>query len=171
MDKMVFLLAGLMCLATFCIHVVVWRLARPKQQILALLVIFYFIPAAFALLYWLLASRSISPDIIWPALILYIALAGVYIQVYPAFQANCPTLFIVNFIGKHKQGVGLEEIQSIIDKVGLTKLDDRVNDLVNDDLISVRENGAIDLTNKGKFLSMLFVLYRQKLLGLTEGEG
>jgi hypothetical protein len=171
MDKMVFLLAGLMCLATFCIHVVVWRLARPKQQILALMVIFYFIPVAFALLYWLLALQTVSPDIFWPALILYIALAGVYIQVYPAFQANCPTLFIVNFIGKHKEGVGLEEIQSIIDKVGLTKLDDRVNDLVNDDLISVRENGSINLTNKGKFLSMLFVLYRQKLLGLTEGEG
>jgi len=171
MDKIVFLLAGLMCLTTFCIHVVVWRVARPKQQILALLVIFYFIPAAFAVLYQLLASSPVSPDIIWSALILYFALAGVYIQVYPAFQANCPTLFIVNFIGKHKQGVGLEEIQSIIDKVGLTKLDERVNDLLNDDLICVRENGAIDLTHKGKFLSMVFVLYRQKLLGLTEGEG
>jgi hypothetical protein len=171
MDKTVFLLSGLMCLAAFCFHVIVWRFARPKQQIRALLVIFYFIPTTFTILYWLLESRTVSPDIIWPALILYIALAGVYIQVYPAFQTNCPTLFIVNFIGKNKQGVRLEEIQSIIDKVGLTKLDERVNDLINDDLICVRESGAIDLTNKGKFLSMLFVLYRQKLLGLTEGEG
>lgn len=160
-----------MCLATFCIHVVVWRVARPKQQILALLVIFYFMPAALAVLYWWLASQTISPDIFWPAVILYFALAGVYIQTYPAFQANCPTLFIVNYIGKHKQGVGIEEIQSIIDQAGLTKLEERVNDLLNDDLVKIRENGAIDLTGKGRFLSMVFVLYRQKLLGLTEGEG
>jgi hypothetical protein len=105
------------------------------------------------------------------AFVLYLALAGAYIQTYPAIYANAPSLFIVHLIGRSKSGLSLSGLQEAMSTTGITSLDERMKDLVNDSLIAVAPDQSVRLTIAGKILVVFMITLRQKILGLKEGEG
>ncbi len=153
----------------FFLHIIIWRTIRPKKQIIYLLAIFIFIPILLVtvLLFYIKMNFNFLQDLIL-IFLLYFALAGVYIQTYPAIQAWSPSLFFIYLIGKNKNGININNISNVLNQKNL--ITDRFNDLKNDDLITISNNKIIILTNKGKFLVNLFIIYR-RFLGLKEGEG
>jgi hypothetical protein len=157
-------------ITVFIAHIIIWRTIKPKNQITWLLIIFIVAPIIILLTLFIINDASDLQGSIL-SILLYYALAGVYIQTYPAIQANCPSLFITYFIGKHLNGVDLNEIKNIVDSKCLTKVDTRIEDLVKDGFVKIDPSKKITLTSKGDLLATLFILYRSKFLGLTEGEG
>ena len=155
-------------LAAFIGHVMLWRFARPKGQIAALMAIFVVLPLI-GFGGWLVVSADRLNVAL--ASVLYVALAGVYIQTYPAIQANAPSLFIVYVIGRSKHGLSVNALAERMKQTGLTGLEERLKDLVNDSLIAVSANQTVSLTRKGRILVLLMISLRQKVLGLREGEG
>jgi hypothetical protein len=168
MNSIVFVWATIIFLGSFLVHVIAWRLLKPKAQIAYLFGIFFFLPLA---VYFCLVISYHNRLDLSLAVLLDLAVASVYVQTYPAIQANCPSLFIVHIIGRSKDGLALGSVRQRIEKVGLTSLDARVNDLFNDRLISTSKDDAVHLSLSGKFLALVIVVLRQRILGLKEGEG
>jgi hypothetical protein len=171
MNIQVFLDAAVLFALIFLVHVIYWRSIKPKDQITPLLAIFAAVPLIPVAVCCIIDPRLIHQADLWLSLILYYAAAGVYIQTYPSIQANCPSLYIVNYIGRKKKGAAIKDIQKAVEKKRLTGLSERVKDLVSDGFIRTISGKKIDLTNKGKALAMLFIIYRTGLLGLEEGKG
>ncbi len=102
-------------------------------------------------------------------LLLYIGLAGAYIQTYPSIQTGSPSLLIINIIGMSKKPINKVKIQKIIKKDDF--INDRLVDLKIERLIKYEESDdSIVITKKGLILSDIFILYR-KFIGLKEGGG
>ena len=101
-------------------------------------------------------------------LILYLALAGIYIQIYPAIHIWAPSLQIVFLIGKKKKPVSYSEIKKTITADSLIL--DKIDELADEGLIFIKKSKEMVLTKKGKLLADIFIFYR-KLLKLKTGEG
>ena len=81
-------------------------------------------------------------------LLFYIALAGVYIQTYPAIQAESPSLFLVNLIGRNKKPMDKKEILKRIQKDNF--INERMADLEGEGLIKCKNSDDnITITKKG----------------------
>ncbi len=155
------------------LHILIWRIRRPQKQIIIIFLIFIIIPIfailAFFFLYPKVRINLISIEDLFLMLLFYIALAGVYIQTYPAIQAESPSLFIVNLIGKNKKPMDKKEILKRIQKDNF--INERMLDLEAEGLIKRRKSdGNITITKKGLILSEIFIFYR-KFIGLKEGKG
>ena len=168
MSAKVIIWAFLIFLAAFMVHVFVWRVVKPKAQIAFLFGIFFFVPLAAYGVLLIFSNDRIALSL---AFLLYLSVAAVYVQTYPAIQANCPSLFIVHVIGKSQQGLGISGVQQRIEKIGLTSLDERVKDLFNDRLIATSADETVTLTGSGKLMVWVIVILRKYILGLKEGEG
>jgi hypothetical protein len=106
-------------------------------------------------------------DILLTAL-LYFALAGVYIQTYPAVQGWSPSLRMVYFIGTAEKGMDINELSKKFDDNILIK--GHLKNLEYENFVKLSDTGGISLTSKGNIMASVFLLYR-KLLGFKEGEG
>ena len=150
----------------FC-HIAVWRLLRPKKHISSLIIVFLVMPVSALTLFYSISSLGVEKYLV--ILILYLALAGMYIQTYPAIQAWSPTLFITFLIGKNKGVLSISEIKKIINQDNL--INDRIEDLVKEGMIQVSPvDKSVSLSLKGNILATIFVQYR-KFLSLDEGKG
>lgn len=156
----------------FLIHVIIWRLFKPKNHIIGLVSIFILLPIfIFLLLLFyqihILKNFQYLTDLSF-GLILHLALAGIYIQVYPAIHIWAPSLQIVLLMGKKKKPVSFSEIKKIVTADSLIL--DKIYELSDERLISIKKSKELVLTKKGKFLANIFIFYR-KLLKLKIGEG
>jgi len=156
----------------FIIHIFYWRILKPKSHIKNLFINFIVVPApiVFLIIYFSIYNPIFGInflDILFSA-VLYLAIAGGYIQTYPPIQAWSPSLYIVFNIGKEKNTVTVDELKKTVDENKL--INDRFNDLSDEGLITINEKEEVFLTLKGKILSNLFYYYRS-FLGLKEGEG
>jgi hypothetical protein len=168
MRPVILLWAALLFIIVFACHVIVWRIFKPKAQIACLLALFVLLPLIGFVVLLLVSIERLDCTFTF---VLYFALAGVYIQTYPAIYANAPSLFIVHLIGQSKSGLSLGALQEALSKTGITSLDARMKDLVNDSLIAVSPNESVSLTPAGRILAVFMITFRQKILGLKEGEG
>ncbi|OHD69338.1 MAG: hypothetical protein A2W19_05360 [Spirochaetes bacterium RBG_16_49_21] len=155
------------------IHIIYWRLSKPKKQIKALFLIFIIIPLFISIVAGLFIMINIimfvSLSELLLIIILYTALSCAYIQTYPAIQAWSPSLLLVNLIGSSKEPIKLEKLRDVIDENKLIK--DRVIDLETEGLIHIsKQNKSIILALKGKILAAFFIIYR-RFIGLKPGEG
>src|SRR5437867_600049 len=79
-------------------HILIWRSARPKNDMGALFAIFWAIPAAAFILYLLLSFAFPIPfsfDVWFATLVFHLAVSAAYIQNYPPAQVPAPTLKFV----------------------------------------------------------------------------
>lgn len=149
------------------LHVVAWHVRRPKRHATALLAIFL-IPCAV----FVLASKGLCPDLPWPDLfaiaLLHVALSFAYIQIYPASQADSPSLKMIMLVDKAMpQGLTEAEIRAQFDPNDL--FDARIHDLLGAGLVQ-RQGERLALTRSGESLIKPFLLLR-KVLGLPAGKG
>jgi hypothetical protein len=158
------------CLA---VHVVLWRVARPRSDMRALFTIFLGVPSAVALL--VAAAGALAPgaglldglDVV-AALLLHGALSSAYIQSYPAAQAMAPSLQIAHAVRRSMpRGLSREELVARLNTAALVQ--ERVEDLVADRLVRV-EGDRYVLTPASAGLVRFFLGLRA-LLGLRRPGG
>ena len=160
MNPLLLVSGTLSFLACLFIHILLWRIARPKNDVRALVFIFLVLPLmALCLLFF---SRFKGEEVFaW--LLLHMAFSLSYIATYPIAQAVSPSLEIIISAGKQmSRGLTKEEIQSIFDNAGLVLR--RLEELLGAKLVFKRDD-LYFLSTQGKFLAILFICYR-KMLGL-----
>ena len=154
-------------LFSLTLHVILWRLRRPRHHVLALLTLF-FIAGIFLLFSLGFFFGPLSGTDQLAALLLYAALSCGYIQLYPASQANSPSVAILTAVRKSMpRGMSESEIRSLLDPE--QTFHDRVDDLVISGLMT-EAGGKLSLTGRGRAFILPFIVYR-RLLGVPEGKG
>jgi hypothetical protein len=168
------LLAGFLAFAgCLAVHVVLWRLARPRSDMRALFAIFLVAPSAVAL--FVVAAGALAPAAGLPdgldvvaALVLHWALSSAYIQSYPAAQAMAPSLEIASLVRRSMpRGLSSEELVARLNTGALVQ--ERVEDLVADRLVRVEGHRYV-LTPASARLVRFFLGLRA-LLGLRRPGG
>jgi hypothetical protein len=150
-----------LALAGLLVHIGVWRLFRPRRQILGLALVFFVLTPALGLG----IGSGCSGGLLLRAGMLYGLLAGAYVMTYPAVQAKSPTLEIIRLLGR--SGMAYEEISRRFDDGEI--LEKRIEDLERDRWI-VWTDGKPVLTSQARGLLTLMTLYRI-FLGLPRGGG
>ncbi len=164
-----FLLIGVASFSlSLALHVLLWRLSRPRSDLWVLLAIFLAFPTLVALL--ILAGRAALPDAGFPApldvgavLMLHWAISAAYVQSYPAAQAQSPSLEIAHAIAKSApRGLSREELMATLTTGSLVQA--RVEDLVSNRLI--RMEGDRYVLTPGAARLVEFFLGLRAFLGL-----
>ncbi len=146
-------------------HILIWRKYKPKSEISALSFIFILLPFFVLIgLYFFISFVDLLA-----LSILYYALAGVYIQTFPAFNCEIPSFKILRIIkSSMPEGVSLANIMNEFDSDEL--INSRTELLEKDKLVIKNKNSGYALTVKGKLLADFFILFR-KIYGLPIGLG
>ncbi len=154
-------------LALLAVQVFLWRLLCVRREMLGLAVVYLLLPFIGFLAAALFTSANLL-DLILAGL-LYLALACGYIQTYPALREDIPSfriLFAIDAAGP----AGLSE-QGVISALGADNLlSKKMDDLSSDRLIGVDADGKLHLLPAGRFLAIVFRIYR-RTLGLQRGLG
>lgn len=115
-----------------------------------------------------LAKADVAALDLTAAGLLHAALSSAYIQVYPASQADSPSLRVLLLVGTSMPvGMTENEIQASFNEDAL--LESRIQDLVESGLVT-ESRGKLELSAEGRFLITPFILLR-RMLGLEAGKG
>jgi len=97
----VFLAGAGLLLASFLVQLLIWRVALPRSQTVALLLIFAVVPPC------VLATAALSGHALWlPApetarlVLAYVAFTLAYVVLYSAIEHQSPTLAIISQVAK-----------------------------------------------------------------------
>ena len=159
---------------SFCLalHVMLWRHARPRSDVWALLWIFLGLPTMLAMI--ALGGGLFLPHAGFPAplevgavLLLHWALSAAYVQTYPAAQAQSPSLEIANAVAKSvPRGLSREELLTTVGTGTLVTA--RVEDLVSNRF--VRMEGDRCVLTPGAARLVDFFVWLRTVLGIP-GQG
>lgn len=152
-------------------HVLIWRLFRPRSEIIALGVMFILAPGVFFLagIAFVPGMASVAVVELVAAVVLYYALASAYIQTYPGFNCEIPTFKILRVIAASiPRGASYEEIAGNFNAAELQGT--RVELLSRDGLVKFAPDGRPELGLAGRVLADLFIVFR-KMYGLGTGKG
>lgn len=145
----------------------VWRFFRPRQDALLLVVIFLAPLLTLPLMMGRIDPNMDVTDVAAIAL-LHVALTCAYIQIYPASQADSPTLKIMMIVEKGMPaGLTEAEIRKSFRQEDL--FDAKVRDLMESGLVT-QSGGQIEITRRGKNFVTPFLFIR-RWVGLPFGEG
>jgi hypothetical protein len=155
------LLTGLILLTVaFFLHLLIWKIYLPKKQTKALLLIFFGTLAS-GLGFIVYNPGVITFESPWQYLhvaLFFIAFTLSYIITYSAFEADSPSLVIVNLIhAAGENGMPDDELKKYLTDDILVH--PRILDLYRDQLI-FDEKGKILLTPKGKRFVKVFIFHR-----------
>lgn len=131
----------------FILHVVIWRMARPVDDLRALVAIFFIIPlvASVGAVYFgaqLLLDAVLSLLLAW-------FIGAAYVFWYPAAQAASPTMLICVLVGKSgKNGYARDVLPEAISAELLTE--DTFKNLFAERFASLEEVDAVRLAPRGR---------------------
>ena len=154
------------------IHIVIWRIKIPNNDILVLFLILLSI-SIFTVVVFIQVRidnvlKNLGESDMCAVILLYFALSFAYIMSYPAIQAISPSLEIMMIIGEKKNKINKkEDIIKIYNENVI--FEDRIFDLKKNDLIK-NDGGYYKLTLAAKIIINIFILYR-KIIGLSFGKG
>lgn len=154
--------------ASFCFHVILWRVRRPANDMGMLFTIFLGLPVLILAVVVPLRLLPYGMAGYLHVLFLHYALSAVYVSSYPAAQAHSPSLDIFLIIAgtDRKKMTGDEIAKHYRDKDIVI---DRIEDLKISGLLSMEE-GVYRLRPVSLLIVWLYRAYRQ-LLNLEFGEG
>jgi len=158
----------------FIIHLLIWKVRVPKNQTKILLEVFMLtLVVGYAIFlsfppYFLLFSLTV-PNSVKEYLhisIFYLSLMLAYIVFYSAIEADSPSLGIIRKIyGAGVNGAKKEDLYQTF--VGMPFLESRIRNLIEDRLISIRDE-RFSLTKRGRVLLYVISFYRY-LFDLQKG--
>jgi hypothetical protein len=154
------------------VHVIWWRVQRPKDDIAALGICLVLIPAVLLLScggrVWYVGNiANLIVDLIL-ILGLVVSLAAVYIISYPAAQAASPSMLIaLRLASRGPEGMSVEELRRSLETAELC--DETVPRLL-DERFAHMQDGRLYLAERGRRLVRICGAWR-RLLGLPKGEG
>lgn len=168
MNIKIIIVSLIVFIMSLLLHVLVWRLKKPVNDLAALFFFLFLIPTTGMIS---AAAINIAPldfgSELCASILLENALAAAYVLTYPAFQADSPSLRIILFLSNARSGMTAEDI-----KIELTRrnlFDARLDDLQKSGL--ARQNtGKFSLTYWGTALAFSFSAYR-KILGFRDKGG
>lgn len=168
------LLGPALFVLAFLVHWIVWQIRRPQAtgQVLIVLLSGTVVGGAAAL--WLgghaesSLARFLPGDVgAWVQTVAFgLAISAAYVLTYPAIEVESPIMVIIDLIERAGPG-GLERDELY------RRLDDgflvtpRIDDLVSEGL-AVDDAGGCRLTEKGRSLGRIFIVWR-KVLGAEIG--
>lgn len=152
----------------FTLHILIWRVKRPKNTAKALIILFNSILLfGIIVLLWLAYSYpdlSILPrDFIsyLYIIILFLSLFVSYILSYPAIEADSPSLVITTRIAQAgKAGLSYEKIRELLKDDLL--VEPRLKDLISAGFVDLN-NSVYKINTKGVFFIQPFIIYRNFL--------
>lgn len=153
--------------ACLLLHVLIWRVRKPRDHAGTLLAIFLLpLIALPSMAGWF--GFTASP-LEWAAIfLLHAAMSMAYIQIYPASQADSPSLKVMALVFQAMpKGLTAGEIAAQFDPCRL--FHDRLDDLAAVGHIK-REGEKVFLTSRGRLLILPFVWLR-RMIGLPWGQG
>lgn len=167
LKSQVLLIAFFVFLFSHSLHILIWRFGRPRND--AIVLAFVFLAPLFILP--LLAgniAQGLNAADFAAICLLQISLACAYIQIYPASQAQSPSLKIMMIVESGMPaGVTEEQIRKSFRQESL--FDERLDDLLLSGLVE-EVNGRLQLTARGRQFITPFLMIR-KAVGLPFGEG
>jgi len=169
----VFFATTLLIGSLFMVHLVWWRLALPRRQRAALLVLFFVGSLTLAPVAGVVLGKIGVEPLSWIQW-LNVALAVVaftlaYVVTYSALEADSPTLSLVRHIAAAgASGVREEELATFM--ASRPFVGARLSALLEEGMIHERE-GRIHLAEHPYTLFRLVLLHREKVLGLTHHGG
>lgn len=146
-------------------HILVWRLIKPKGEIIPLVGSFVLCPLLLMLMQYLFFPLQLGNEM-WLGWLLYFVLAGCYIQTYPAITTEIPSLKIVLLL--HSCG-SLSEREIVAAFTQHEMFQSRVELLKQDYLIDM-DGTTPKLSYTGRLLAKVFLAYRA-FLGAEIGKG
>lgn len=173
MNPLVLFGGGILFSGCLLLHVLIWRIRMPRNDVRMLSMLFLALPLS------VLLGAAIVPEFscrgryltdleLMELFLLHAALAGVYIASYPAAQAHSPSLAIMRIIAASPEGKMTGE--NIVKRfTSRETVIERVEDLSVYDLVSVKE-GMMRLRPLGGIIIRLYLFYR-RLLALPPGKG
>jgi hypothetical protein len=148
--------------AVFLVHWLLWRVWRPRRQILALLFLFFGLLPGVLLLFWGFPEWEFWPRNPWEwlhALLFYVAVSLAYIVVFSALEQDSPSLTVVVFVADAGQrGRTQDELYKLIDLDFI--VGERFEAMLHGKMIE-QVGDVYRLTPKGLFWARLFWLFRK----------
>lgn len=152
----------LICLS---LHIIWWRYRHPKNDIFALILVFFLVPAIFVVAAYILHIPLIN---LLSIILLHTALSCAYIMSYPAVQAKCPSLNVMLIVSRAMpHGVTKEEIKQQLGDDAL--LDISIQKMTEEGFTKEIDNMIIP-TRFGNIIASFFIVFRS-LLGIEHGKG
>jgi len=146
----------------FAVHWLLWRLWRPKRQIVSLLYLFEGVLGVVLLLAWLVPNWPFWRSGVWPWLhvaLFYEAVSLAYIVAFSALEQDSPSMTIVVFVADAKgQGRTREELYNLIGQDFIIGY--RFESMVHGQLIE-KVGDVYRLTLKGALWARVFLFYRR----------
>lgn len=172
MNYMVILIAFALFLSSMFLHVIIWRVVKPRHLVRALFIVLLPVPALAVFLIVFYVHPQSSDGLLisdWlGVLLMHFSFASAYILSYPAIQAKCPSLTMLLLIkDSEREGSTMEDFSRVFSDESIR--DSRLDDLVNDSMVATRDNEYY-ITAKGTALLWPLMILR-RLLGLPSGEG
>lgn len=162
----IFSIAAILFFVAFGLHLVWWRIRRPKRSGQLLIVLFV---VSISLTWVCLVAVSIAVPAMtaitpagaagWlQALLLALGGGAAYVMTYPAIEVESPTLVIVDALAQSgAEGISIGEFTAAMDNDFLVR--DRIDDLVAEGLVRC-ENGLYSATPRGIALARAFIWWR-----------
>ena len=147
-----------------CIHLLLWRIRRPGNEVLVLLLIFFIMPLlVICFSRFLYGVEFLSHPVNLATIsLLHMALSSAYIATYPAAKATSPTLKILLIVAS-AMPTGLTRAD-IVNHVDVPELFSNYLKDLECSLIAKEGDGFV-LTWKGRLTVSFFILFR-RMLGL-----
>jgi len=169
----VFLASALLIGALFLVHLAWWRVALPRRQRAALLVLFLVGGVVLAPAVGFLCAKMGLEPLSWIQWLnvglALVAFTLAYVVTYSALEADSPTLSLVRHIASAgSAGVREEELATFM--ASRPFVGARLSALLEEGMIHERE-GHIHLAEHPYTLFRLVLLHREKVLGLTHHGG
>jgi len=142
--------------ALILLQAVVWRIALPRRQTIAIILLHSILTVIFSSAFFFYEFSITIPETIVFIMLHYAALMS-YLITFSAVAADSPSLVILYMLHKNKNGISLIELSDCLDNSVL--LLPRINDLVNDKMLIINED-VLSLTRKGARMARLFCVYR-----------
>jgi hypothetical protein len=160
-------------LAAFVVHLLIWRLHKPRSALKALLVVFAGVGAAgLAALYFgdsaigsIGLARLSGPAAYLHVLIAYSSMALAYTICYTLIEWDSPTLTIVTMIGRTGKD-GLEEAQILKFADDFPFVQSRIESLIAGGVL-VKKDGRY-LASPGRHIFYRSILFYHRLLKTTQ---
>lgn len=169
----VFFTIAILLSAVFAVHLVWWRIALPRRQRAALLLLFIIgstMLAPLAALFLRTAGFASLSWVQWLNVALAVlAFTLAYIITYSALEADSPTLSLVRYVAAAgSRGIDGRELQDFMGQRPFVAA--RLSALIDEGML-VEQGGRYLLADHPYTLFKLVLFYRHTVLGLVERGG
>lgn len=153
----------------FLVHLAWWRLALPRRQTAALLMLFGGVLAAWLAVSHFMPGRWFTAADRWEAIhvaIFHVSCTLAYIVAYSALEHRSPSMtLLVAVADSGGAGCPPEELRGLL--AGASPVEVRLDAMVHDGMVT-RDGDGYRLASKGRVWAAVFSAWR-RLLGMPRG--